>query len=134
MAISLRRGGRLSLALLPLLLSACEEGVTVDVDQVAGRVAVEVKPRSSSPPPCVKRLIVFRGRDEATAIWHIVRTDAKICLNRFTFGEVPRGFISDTAVQQPARGVEYEIDVSGVGFNGGTTFVASGRDGRIGHG
>ena len=124
----------LTLTLLPLCLSACEEGVSIDVDQVAGHIAVAVSPQSSSSPPCVKRVIVFRGSDEATAIWHIVRTDPNVCLNRFTFGEIPRGFVSDTTVQQPARGVKYEIDISGVGFNSGTTFVSGDHDGRIGHG
>lgn len=113
-------------------LSGCEEGVDIAVDQVGGQVVVQLTPRSSSSPPCAERVIVFAGGDEAKAIWHIVRDDIDTCVSRFRFGEMPRGFVSDTVVQPPRRGVPYEIDVSGVGFNSRATFVVGDHDGRIG--
>ncbi len=123
------------LAVLPLvMIGGCEGGVDVDITQMGDRIAIAVSPRTSSSTPCVKDVSVYRGNDEATAIWQVSQAADGGCVNRFVIGVTPAGFASGVAYRPPTRGVTYTIDVSGTGFIGGATFVVGNRDGRIGHG
>lgn len=132
MAIDVRVTARLSLALFCCFLAGCFQGVAVDVQQSGSDVIVAIKHLSSAKPACVDRLSIYRGNDQSTAIWEISTQDSKICVDRFTLGSVPAGFVAGVAAAKPRRGVRYQIDVSGADFMGGTTFTVGDRDGQIG--
>lgn len=134
MAIRANGLWRLILAAPVSLLCACQEGVYVDVTQTGNVVDIAVTPRSSSKTPCVNRIVVYRDGNEATAIWQLTEVEDSPCISRFTFGTVPKGFTPGVPVTAPVPGVTYQVDVSGIGFQGGAKFVTGKGDGKIGHG
>ena len=120
-------GNNYALALALLGLTACQQGVTVAIDQSAGAISVAVTRMEGSKPACLSDVSVYRGEpDGGQPLWEIVAAPEAACTTKLKLGTTPPGFATDDGMAAPRfeAGQTYRVEVSGNGFLGATDFTA----------
>ena len=103
--------------LLPLVLIACHEGVTLTVSQLNdGAVKLDVASFSSDFHPCIDNASISPVDRQDNPVWTLGRSDPHACMESATIGVAKPGYTQDYLA--PLRlGETYCVQVNGPGFN-----------------
>lgn len=127
---------RAGLALLAASqLGACQYDMIVDILQHGDAVTFEVRnPADDRKRVCISSLDVRDRADLRTELWDVAsaRSQRELCLNRFTYGQVPSGFSQERPAAPLSKGKTYQVSVSGFGLTGGRYFTLRDTDTSIG--
>lgn len=107
-----------------LALAACQRQAQLSVSQGSGEVTVTAT--SEDKPACVRDLYVYESGKGGVPLWHVATASIATCTHMVSLGRVPEGFAADTGRPNLTLkpGTSYDVEMSGSGMTGATTFVA----------
>lgn len=114
---------RIAAVALLTLLTGCQQGVAVRVDQDAAGVTFTLVP-SGGGAACLGTLTLYPGEPEnAKPLWYISNGKAsQPCVTTLRYGDSPPGFGRSPAAPPLVSGRSYRVAVSGNAFVGSTRF------------
>lgn len=117
----------LILALLSFVLTACQQGAEIRIDQKDGQATFSLSRISSDKPACIRNLEVYEGEPKGgQPLWQIAGGDEG-CVSSATFAKVPQGFsqADDTPAGLKLKpGRRYAVQASGTGWLAFGAFTA----------
>lgn len=117
----------LILALLSFVLTACQQGAEIRIDQKDGQATFSLSRISSDKPACIRNLEVYEGEPKGgQPLWQIAGGDEG-CVANVTFAKVPGGFsqADDTPAGLRLKpGRHYSVQASGTGWLAFGAFTA----------
>lgn len=115
------------LLLLSIVLTACQQGAEIRIDQKDGHATFSLSRISSDKPACIRNLEVYEGEPKGgQPLWQIAGGDEG-CIASVEFAKVPQGFsqADDTPAGLKLKpGQSYAVQASGTGWLAFGAFTA----------